>query len=112
MPLFFGSPDRSPGADRLQRSLEKQGITNKANNSEEEGQVDAFLRQLQAYINLSKVKTPAWVNWVFVPLIITGFAATLFISFDKGNSEKIRTTSLAGCISMLTAAIGFYAGKK
>jgi len=113
MRSFFGSPgSRSPGADRLTRSLEKQGIKNKSQDESAEDSVDTFLRQARVIADLIRPKTPAWVNWVFIPLLLAGLIATFAMSFDKKNTDEIRNTALSGGISVITAAAGFYFGRK
>jgi hypothetical protein len=110
--FFRGPGSRSPGADTLTRSLEQQGIKGKPTDENAEDSVDTFLRQVQVFTNIIKPKTPAWVNWVFIPLLTSGVIAAFIMSFDKKNTDKIRNTALSGGISVITAAAGFYFGRK
>lgn len=108
--------NKSAGADLLLESIDplpavqnEREIQKKAPGDE----VDRFLEQYNKNAQMNKPKSPIWVNWVFIPLIVTATLGALHVLIlDKTSSNSLKDKALSGLLAGLTSSIGYYAGKK
>jgi hypothetical protein len=106
--------NKSAGADLLLTSLDRLAAVQDELKQKRPGDsVDTFLEQHERANNIARPKAPLWVNWVFVPLIISAVAGAIHVLiFDKTANNSLKDKALSGLVAGLTGSIGFYAGKK